>query len=783
MSEELDKVALSYLKHFDKQFRQLFPGRRKLLLAPFDESNNPRVICSQFRPTQLPYSELYYAESAAQWVSDFINITPLSDSTEPPTHLLSPQTVLDSQEGDIFSTSILLCSLLIGCGYNAVVAYGYAAKKIAFQDQSGTKCPFIEKKETTSEKDNNEPKLSYKPVPRASLQSRFLSRHDSPEKTETSINQEQSDCQSNEPDYDPLAGRYVYSWVIVLPPNRSVSEPYFLDPATGHKYSPKSELFDGIESVFNKENIYINLQSCEEGCSKIIFDLQSPNWEPVFELDDVIDDVEQAGKRVVVPPPTSGKLILSKSHFDKKFHNYCKLSEFLECFSQCFTERHRTDGLVLRLKFKNEEKIEDRFKNRVDGLVKRVISQEVSEDNQRIFVISEDFLYSSVCGSLDNIIWHCQVDDGENLITTISADVGCAEVILSSVKESWIKRIFKFNHGFRPDGLNQVVETAMSIDYSFIDRQDGLSKTNLSFLTQDEFEQERAFLPSSIPPTNIFGRLLRNIALEFDQLTEPLLPSDIVALTELPLFRVFIDVIMMVIQVTFHRRKRSLLPHQIELPRLQSLVGSDGNNNMDENQMEFAIKIKKLENRYLEMVRELASEFENNLSSLANLRTSNLLQPLRIELSKNSGSSSETLNSSANEDFLLPFLPPDHKDGPLSPRSASRVKENYLAGVSRRLVEKAAIVEARLEKEKNHLAKLQTSWKLKVEAGEQAEEEQEAIAACDLRIQVATVRLSDIEKIATDKYVAECERLRLDPRMANLPELEKRGKKGKEFKR
>lgn len=54
----------------------------------------------------------------------------------------SPANVLDEwQTGDCFDFAIVLCSLLIGVGYNAYVVYGTAPKEITTKDESDMICP------------------------------------------------------------------------------------------------------------------------------------------------------------------------------------------------------------------------------------------------------------------------------------------------------------------------------------------------------------------------------------------------------------------------------------------------------------------------------------------------------------------------------------------------------------------------------------------------------------------------------------------------------------------
>ncbi|KAH3848101.1 hypothetical protein DPMN_090450 [Dreissena polymorpha] len=64
-----------------------------------------------------------------------------------PKRLLSPTTVLKRQKGNCFEYSTLLCSLLIGAGYDAYVVSGYATREVCLADESREICPLMKKKE------------------------------------------------------------------------------------------------------------------------------------------------------------------------------------------------------------------------------------------------------------------------------------------------------------------------------------------------------------------------------------------------------------------------------------------------------------------------------------------------------------------------------------------------------------------------------------------------------------------------------------------------------------
>ena len=120
----------------------IYDPLRKLYVVPRNECGLRKFICSTLRPTKLPYTELYEWEHCAKFVADYMEYEELPDPIHFPAVLPSPANVLDWQAGDSFDLSIVLCSLLIGVGYDAYVVIGTAPKKITTKDESLMECPF-----------------------------------------------------------------------------------------------------------------------------------------------------------------------------------------------------------------------------------------------------------------------------------------------------------------------------------------------------------------------------------------------------------------------------------------------------------------------------------------------------------------------------------------------------------------------------------------------------------------------------------------------------------------
>jgi len=64
--------------------------------------------------------------------------------------MLSPTTIVKRQKGNCFEYSTLLCSMLIGAGYDAYVVSGYATREVCLADESRETCPLLKRIEEVS---------------------------------------------------------------------------------------------------------------------------------------------------------------------------------------------------------------------------------------------------------------------------------------------------------------------------------------------------------------------------------------------------------------------------------------------------------------------------------------------------------------------------------------------------------------------------------------------------------------------------------------------------------
>ncbi|KAL8194701.1 UNVERIFIED_CONTAM: Dynein regulatory complex subunit 7, partial [Gekko kuhli] len=140
-----EQLLLQVADNFWRQYAHLCPDREPLFLHPVNECNVEKFVSTTVRPTLLPYSELYDWDSCSHFVSDYLTMEPLPSPIAPPGYLYSPTTILRYRRGNCFDFSNLLCSLLIGAGYDAYCVNGYATREICMMDETREACPLFQR--------------------------------------------------------------------------------------------------------------------------------------------------------------------------------------------------------------------------------------------------------------------------------------------------------------------------------------------------------------------------------------------------------------------------------------------------------------------------------------------------------------------------------------------------------------------------------------------------------------------------------------------------------------
>ena len=120
-----EELCLEYVNSFRDQFTSIYPKRIPPYIIAENECGVPKIVCTTVRPSLLPYSELYDYTECASFLAGFIHYEPLDPIGSPPLLLTSPNVTLEQCTGDSYDIAVLLCSFLLGAGYNAYVVNGY----------------------------------------------------------------------------------------------------------------------------------------------------------------------------------------------------------------------------------------------------------------------------------------------------------------------------------------------------------------------------------------------------------------------------------------------------------------------------------------------------------------------------------------------------------------------------------------------------------------------------------------------------------------------------------
>ena len=331
----------------------------------------------------------------------------------------SPANVLDEwQTGDCFDFAIVLCSLLIGVGYNAYVVYGTAPKEITTKDESDMICPFptgfndlMENEDHHYDADEEQMIERVPPEPDP-IRDGFNVETKQPHKSDWDVeqtNRAEAELQmskmaavtidDDEKDYEP-SDKYgktrIHAWVLILRPDREMNEDIFIEPTTGRTYQLDNSPYHSIEAIFNHKNFYINLDPTLDLNELLPMEFKSDStglWEYVMlepgnkkegdddqeeeNEDEDEDDGELEEEPLDMPPPWSPKLFVNKDKFNDMCPNGEKTVFYRKCKVEIFSECRQVDGLVKRITLYRDykrlitEEIRSYFACRKDKLVIR----------------------------------------------------------------------------------------------------------------------------------------------------------------------------------------------------------------------------------------------------------------------------------------------------------------------------------------------------------------------------------------------------------------------------
>ncbi|KAK5648480.1 hypothetical protein RI129_003372 [Pyrocoelia pectoralis] len=404
-NSDKEKLLLLYTENFRRQFDNLYPHRKPLLLACPNEVGVMKMVCTTLRPTTLPYPEIETWEDCAAFIGDHFKYEPLEAPTLLPPHIYSPHTVFLRQAGHCFEIATCLCSLLIGQGYDAYVVSGYATQDVCLKIMTRTDSPFPPEVQEAMVVSDTVVSSKYALRPPKDLRSKFLLAMEQREidkinaQKAKEVEAERIRLEELEkPPFDEIQGQRLHSWVLVLAGSKRVQNSLFIEPTTGTAYSlDDCNQYCGIESVWNNVNYWVNLQDCSKGLEYLNYDFSNlNNWEHLLigepfkwrdstfpkELEDeevnylrITDE-----KHLDMPTPWSLRISLPHAALTKRFPGGVKKTWYKRTYVEQFAPYIQQDGLTVRicryrdLDYSPSELyvIEEHYENRADNLVKIV---------------------------------------------------------------------------------------------------------------------------------------------------------------------------------------------------------------------------------------------------------------------------------------------------------------------------------------------------------------------------------------------------------------------------
>ncbi|XP_054011422.1 dynein regulatory complex subunit 7-like [Hylaeus anthracinus] len=379
------------------------------------------------------------------------------------------------------------------------------------RDLTRTSCPYLKqpKQSPASPVQITISDNKYKLEPPTEYKSQFLARlEDEEEKLlQEKLRRQEEEQQRlikelEQPPLDKYWGHRVHAWVAILPElgglrDQEISRPLFIEPSTGVSYKPTAgnadELYLGVESIWNDQNYWVNMQPFSKSCANIVWDLGKVElWEHVLPgepwtmrgVGEAIDEDSAIlqEKHLDMPFSYVDKININDQEYEKRYPNGRKTIFYKKSKVELYAPYIQTDGLVQRITlfddyhYVSSVEIQETYANRSDNLVE-------SKRN----LIDESVVDCYERGRPDQCKEHQYLENGPN---TVDA-----------------KRSLIFYHVARFDGLSLLEMDPTYFTQHFIDRDD------LLYYRHVQFSREK-----SVPiPNDIHYRYIWKIIEEFDR--------------------------------------------------------------------------------------------------------------------------------------------------------------------------------------------------------------------------------------------------------------------------
>ncbi|XP_072342361.1 dynein regulatory complex subunit 7 isoform X5 [Scyliorhinus torazame] len=702
-----EQTMLRYAENFRRQYVYLYPDRKPLFINPLNECRVEKFVSTTLRPTLLKHEELYNWEGCSQFVSDFLIVDSLDPIHDVPDYLFSPTTVLKRQRGNCFDFSNLLCSLLIGTGFDAYCVSGYAIKEMCLVDETREICPLL--KETDQSKKDEEKQVvrRYAVKPVRELKSKFEMSQEAQrvaEKKEQEENwQKELERLADDMVFD-LGDPVRWEYMLLSTENAQLAIPdlydYLIDEGFDDDEKEIEKCFDMPPSWVQEINI--PAKDIETRCPKgeKIIQYKKANLEkyaPYLNIDGMV-------KRLIEYED------IECTSFVKVTEWYSNRKDMLEKIERNMRTRTITENFkngrsmaVKKHMFRSSEPETDRTLKytsqlRVDGLVSRV---ETPTDLTERFKDRPDFL----------------------IYRQASFAKRMRKVKLPGAFQLNYRTIIKITERFarnrKKPAHQNVAEQVFLINQEHI---------HLTYHREDD--KITALKREFILPPNLLQKDDQEVNME-----------QIVVTFEVdPLAKPCKNVVL-------YQTMMALMKTQAVL--VQTVRDS-------EHEIREFLKDRAAERKANELVISVY-DTERNEKAKEHRR-----EQVRLEQEQRMRRAEEEL------DYLAPFLARLGQPRRITKKVALTLRNDCLTDMKQRLIDTANLIQSRFEKEAQELQSKQ-QWYQQNQISMTKEDEQAYLAYCSevmFRIHILEMRLNKHKETAPIKYLALEEKIRKDPRLA-----------------
>ncbi|XP_061398814.1 coiled-coil domain-containing protein lobo, partial [Musca vetustissima] len=334
-----------------------------------------------------------------------------------PNRLISPATLLRIRRGNSYEMATLLCSMLVGAGFDAFVVSGIARTKVVDNDQRSVPFPGDIYNMDSDENAKSEPTIGDKfrlggmPDLQSHLENNIaeiIKQKENEKRHQETLKREEEDLKQQ--DVDRFRYRKPHAWVAIFTNgNKNVMEQKddeastanttkveFIEPSTGFFVSSNCMDYTLIDSVWNQSQYYVNKQVYVR-VGEVRWDLQNlEDWEHFLPGENRIgnpvdyDSDIMAEKHLNTVPSWVSKLHIDEREYEERFSQRQKTILYERVEHQRFSPFFNKDGRVMQLTLYEDDTYADPimdwvyFENRADMLLK-------VERNYKTSVIKEVF--------------------------------------------------------------------------------------------------------------------------------------------------------------------------------------------------------------------------------------------------------------------------------------------------------------------------------------------------------------------------------------------------------